>query len=89
MRFVTVKSAAQQAALLHHRVRDLLVRQRIMLITVMRRLPGKTNGHSAWDRALLERGRPFRLVSLALANSMARVDAGGSACYPVVGVCKN
>ena len=39
---------------------------------VMRRLPGKTDGHSAWVRALLER-RPFRLVSLALANKMARI----------------
>jgi transposase len=39
---------------------------------VMRRLPGKTDGHSAWVGALLER-RPFRLVSLALANKMARI----------------
>jgi transposase len=31
MRFSSVKSAAQQAALLHHRARDLLVRQRTML----------------------------------------------------------
>ena len=40
--------------------------------SVMRRLPGKTDGHSAWVRALLDR-RPFRLVSLALANKMARI----------------
>jgi transposase len=39
---------------------------------VMRRLPGKTDRHSAWIRALLDR-RPFRLVSLALANKMARI----------------
>jgi len=39
---------------------------------VMRRLPGKTDGHSAWIRSLLER-RPFRLVSLAVANKMARI----------------
>jgi transposase len=39
---------------------------------VMRRLPGKTDGHTAWIRALLDR-RPFRLVSLALANKMARI----------------
>jgi transposase len=38
----------------------------------MRRLPGKTDGHSAWIRALLDR-RPFRLVSLAVANKMARI----------------
>lgn len=40
--------------------------------SVMRRLPGKTDGHSAWVRTLLDR-RPFRLVSLALANKMARI----------------
>src|SRR6266513_1183860 len=39
---------------------------------VMRRLPGKTDGLSLWVRALLDR-RPFRLVSLALANKMARI----------------
>jgi transposase len=39
---------------------------------VMRRLPGKTDGLSTWTRALLNR-RPFRLVSLALANKMARI----------------
>src|SRR3954466_15696991 len=36
MRFVPVKSTAQQAALLHHRARDLLVRQRTMLINALR-----------------------------------------------------
>jgi len=40
--------------------------------SVMRRLPGKTDGHSAWISALLGR-RPFRLVSLAVANKMARI----------------
>jgi transposase len=40
--------------------------------SVMRRLPGKTDGHSAWIRTLLGR-RPFRLVSLAVANKMARI----------------
>lgn len=40
--------------------------------SVMRRLPGKSDGHSTWIRALLER-RPFRLVSLAVANKMARI----------------
>jgi len=145
MRFVPVKSAAQQAALLHHRARGLLVRQRTMLVNALRghlgefgiiapagrhrvpdllnllqkagdaevpaparealtsliaelhaleqrietiecaimrehkanevsrrRLPGKTDGHSAWITALLGR-RPFRLVSLAVANKMARI----------------
>jgi transposase len=36
MRFVPVKSAAQQAALATHRVRDLLVRQRTMLVNSLR-----------------------------------------------------
>jgi transposase len=36
MRFVPVKSAARQAALLHHRVRDLLIRQRTMLTNALR-----------------------------------------------------
>lgn len=36
MRFVPVMSATQRAALLHHRARDLLVRQRTMLINALR-----------------------------------------------------
>ncbi len=36
MRFVPVKSEAQQAALVLHRVRDLLLRQRTMLINALR-----------------------------------------------------
>ena len=35
-------------------------------------MPGKADGHSAWIIALLGR-RPFRLVSLAVANKMARI----------------
>jgi hypothetical protein len=46
--------------------------------SVMRRLPGKTDGHSTWVAALLDR-RPFRLVSLALANKMARIASGPAA----------
>jgi transposase len=36
LRFVPVKSADQQAGLLHHRARDLLVRQRTMMINALR-----------------------------------------------------
>src|SRR4051794_12914191 len=36
MRFVAVKSADQQAILMLHKVRDLLVRQRTMLINALR-----------------------------------------------------
>jgi transposase len=39
---------------------------------VMRRLSGKLDRLSVWVRELLER-RPFRLVSLALANKLARI----------------
>jgi transposase len=39
---------------------------------VMRRLSGKADGHSVWINQLLGR-RPFRLVSLAVANKMARI----------------
>jgi transposase len=39
---------------------------------VMRRLPGKLDRLSVWVRELLGR-RPFRLVSLALANKLARI----------------
>ena len=38
----------------------------------MRNLKGKSDGLSEWTRTLMER-RPFRLVSLALANKMARI----------------
>ena len=36
MRFVAVKSKAQQAALMLHKTRDLMVRQRTMLINALR-----------------------------------------------------
>lgn len=36
MRFVAVQSKAQQAALMLHKARDLLVRQRMMLINALR-----------------------------------------------------
>jgi transposase len=56
MRFVPAKSAAQQAALLHHRVRDLLVRQRTMLINALR-------GHFAEFGIIAPAGR-HRVVDL-------------------------
>ena len=36
MRFVTIKSPEQQAVLMLHRTRDLLVRQRTMLVNALR-----------------------------------------------------
>ena len=54
---------------------------------VMRHLKDKTDRLSAWVRGLLER-RPFRLVSLALANKMARIAwavmTRGEACRPTL-----
>ena len=41
MRFVPVKTAEQQAALMLHRTRDLLVRQRTQLINAHARAPGR------------------------------------------------
>jgi len=53
MRFVPVKSTAQQAALLHHRTHDLLVRQRTMLITWIQQFLNRVENWprgSAWCR---------------------------------------
>jgi transposase len=36
MRFVPVKTAEQQSALMMHRARDLLIRQRTMLVNALR-----------------------------------------------------
>jgi transposase len=58
MRFVPVKSAGQQAALSQHRIRDLLVRQRTMLINALRGHLGEFGiiGPVGWHRvAELER----------------------------------
>jgi transposase len=57
MRFVPVKSAEQQAALMLHRSRDLLVRQRTMLINALR-------GHLA-EFGLIEARGPGRISRLA------------------------
>ena len=56
MRFVPVKGEAQQAALLLHRVRDLLVRQRTQLINAIR-------GHLA-EFGLVEAQGPWNLPRL-------------------------
>ena len=45
MRFVAVKSAEQQAVLMLHKVRDLLVRQRTMLINCVARTLGGVRHH--------------------------------------------
>lgn len=64
MRFVPVKGAEQQAALMLHRARDLLVRQRTMLINALR-------GHLA-EFGLIEARGPSRVADL-----IAVLDVGG------------
>ena len=56
MRFVPIKGEAQQAALMLHRVRDLLVRQRTQLINAIR-------GHLA-EFGLIEAQGPWNAVRL-------------------------
>src|SRR5438105_4575655 len=88
MRFVPIKSAEQQGALMLHRTRDLLIRQRTQLINAMR-------AHRSWCRSLvvgrravsgtrragpenypwvrrLLGGRPAEVVAVALANKLPR-----------------
>ena len=47
MRFVPVKDAEQQAALMMHRARNLLVRQRTMLVNALARASGRVRHHRA------------------------------------------
>jgi transposase len=71
MRFVPVKSTDQQAALLHHRARDLLVRQRTMLINALR-------GHLGEFGIIAPVGR-HRVVDL-----ISALHAAGVADVPVL-----
>src|SRR5215467_12485480 len=64
MRFVPIKSADQQALLMLHRTRDLLIRQR----TQARLYPQK----HPWIMRLLAK-KPAKLVAVAVANKMARI----------------
>ncbi|MBN8905092.1 MAG: IS110 family transposase [Rhodospirillales bacterium] len=70
MRQVPVKSAEQQAALMLHRVRDLLVRQRTMLLNAMR-------GHMAEFGIVVPQGsrRVGELVALAVGENDAALPA--------------
>jgi transposase len=88
MRFVPVKSADQQAVLMLHSARALLIRQQTMLAnmgngylrslivvgaTAMIRYAREKGPVSArWINALLEK-KPARLVSVAVANKTARI----------------
>ena len=67
MRFVPVKSAGQQAALLQHRARDLLVRQRTMLINALR-------GHLAEFGIIAPAGRHHVADLLGLLQEADRAE---------------
>ena len=69
MRFVPVKSRAQQAALVPHRTRDLLVRQRTMLINSLRSLMAEFG-------MVAPRGRG------RLGELVARLEAAEEGCIP-------
>ena len=84
MRFVPAKTAEQQAAVLLHRDRERLVRQRTMLVNALRARRLLINGASAnllrskatntdpWVIGLRRR-RPSLVVAVALANKTARI----------------
>ena len=71
MRFVAIKTADQQAALLLHRSRDLLVRQRTMLVNALR-------AHLAEFGLVAAGGRS------ALNRLLAELEAGGGAALPAL-----
>jgi transposase len=71
MRFVPVKSAERQGVLVLHRTRELLVRQRTMMINAVR-------GHCAEFGLIAPQG-PRRVMKL-----MAQVLAGGVTALPQI-----
>ena len=68
MRFVPVKGEAQQAALMLHRVRDLLVRQRTQLINAIR-------GHLA-EFGVIEAQGPWNVRRLLAGHGGGRLCPG-------------
>ncbi len=91
MRFVPVKSRAQQAALVPHRVRDLLVRQRTMLINTLRSLMAefgvvapRGRGHLGALAARLEEPEAASPSNPAIpaASATAATSPPGSAWWP-------
>lgn len=75
MRFVPLKTKEQQAALMLHRARQLLVRQRTMLSNAIRghlAELGIVSAKRPWLGRLMAR-RPTRVAAVALVNKMARM----------------
>jgi transposase len=84
MRFVAVKTTAQQAALMLHKSRDLLVRQRTMLINALRghlgefgiiAPQGSAGVRVALRSLLVERDRLPELAQAALRGLAAQLEA--------------
>lgn len=87
MRFVAVKSKAQQAALMLHKTRDLLMRQRTMLINALRghlgeygiiTAQGAAGVRTALKALYLERDHLPELARAALHGLAAQLEALGS-----------
>jgi len=70
MRFVAVKTKAQQAVLMLHKTRDLLVRQRTILINALRGHQGEYGTLTAPASAQVVSDRPLRLVSKSMKMSI-------------------
>src|SRR3981081_46677 len=68
MRFVPVKTAEQQSALMMHRARDLLIRQRTMLVNALR-------GDLAWIGLIEAQGlnKVARLIAIVMDEKDGRV----------------
>ncbi len=87
MRFVALKTKAQQAVLMLHKTRDLLVRQRTMLIDALRGHLGEFGVVAPQDSAgvqvalrsiILERGRLPELAQAALRGLAGQLEALGT-----------
>ncbi len=78
MRFVAVKSAGQQATLMQHKARDLLVRQRTMTINALR-------GHLAEFGLVVAKGVGRVDELLALSRTDATLPAAAKAAVEALG----
>jgi transposase len=81
MRFVPIKSAEQQAVLMLHRTRDLLVRQRTMLVNALRGHMAELACHHSWRRTdyrLGNRGDGHRSRAIPIGAAVRRLDWAGT-----------
>jgi transposase len=78
MRFVPMKSAERQAALLDHKSREFLVRQRTQIINAIRDLTGLTRPHRGHGPGSTGRVRHRRCEGYSQHRPSARHDRGGT-----------